>query len=106
MELIVAPDRLPETMSALKGEKKRVPMTASVPVEHLVIIVKENHTFDSYFGTFPGANGVTGLPRALDQPPFDPRHDRHAWLHSADPPPHSALTHRCVRLTCSTVVPA
>jgi phospholipase C len=22
-------------------------------VEHVVIVVKENHTFDNYFGTFP-----------------------------------------------------
>lgn len=28
-------------------------------VEHVVIILKENHTFDNYFGTFPGADGVT-----------------------------------------------
>ena len=27
------------------------------PIEHIVIIVKENHTFDNYFGTYPGANG-------------------------------------------------
>ncbi len=35
------------------------------PIEHVVIIVKENHTFDDYFGTFMGANGVT-LPHAAD----------------------------------------
>ena len=29
------------------------------PIEHVVIIVKVNHTFDNYFGTFPGAAGVT-----------------------------------------------
>ncbi len=23
-------------------------------VKHVVIILKENHTFDNYFGTFPG----------------------------------------------------
>ena len=22
------------------------------PIEHIVIIIKENHTFDNYFGTF------------------------------------------------------
>ena len=27
-------------------------------IDHVVIIVKENHTFDNYFGTFPGAEGV------------------------------------------------
>ena len=35
------------------------------PIEHIVIIAKENHTFDNYFGTFPGAVGVA-LPRAPD----------------------------------------
>jgi phospholipase C len=28
-------------------------------VEHIVFIVKENRTFDNYFGTFPGADGAT-----------------------------------------------
>src|SRR6266550_8577624 len=32
---------------------------ASNPIKHIVIIVKENRTFDDYFGTFPGADGAT-----------------------------------------------
>jgi phospholipase C len=28
-------------------------------IQHIVFIVKENRTFDNYFGTFPGANGAT-----------------------------------------------
>jgi phospholipase C len=28
-------------------------------IQHTVILLKENHTFDNYFGTFPGADGVT-----------------------------------------------
>jgi phospholipase C len=28
-------------------------------IQHIVFIIKENRTFDHYFGTFPGANGVT-----------------------------------------------
>ena len=53
------------------------------PIEHVVIIVKENHTFDNYFGTFPGANG-TKLPAAKDPPTGgDPRHDHAAWLERA-----------------------
>ena len=32
---------------------------ASKPIKHIVIMVKENRTFDSMFGTFPGANGAT-----------------------------------------------
>src|SRR5436309_6295006 len=47
-------------------------------VKHVVIIVKENHTFDNYFGTFPGANGAQ-FPHAGDPTP-DPPHDHRAWL--------------------------
>jgi phospholipase C len=28
-------------------------------IEHTVIILQENHTFDNYFGTYSGADGVT-----------------------------------------------
>ncbi len=31
--------------------------SAACPIRHVFIILKENHTFDNYFGTFPGANG-------------------------------------------------
>ena len=51
---------------------------SSTPIQHVVIITKENHTFDNYFGTFPGANGVT-LPQAPD-PIRDPNHNHQAWL--------------------------
>ncbi len=30
------------------------------PIQHVVIMMQENHTFDNYFGTYPGANGVGG----------------------------------------------
>src|SRR5712692_6479493 len=54
------------------------------PIDHVVIIVKENHTFDNYFGAFPGANGIATLPHAADPPAGgDPPHDHRAWLHRA-----------------------
>ncbi len=49
------------------------------PVEHVVVIVKENHAFDNYFGTFPGANGAK-LARSPNPPPRDPDHRHSAWL--------------------------
>src|SRR5579864_5074539 len=50
------------------------------PIEHIVIIVKENHSFDNYFGSFPGANGAK-QPPAQDPPVGgDPPHDHAAWL--------------------------
>ena len=59
---------------------------APSPIEHVVIIVKENHTFDNYFGTFPGAAGITE-PHAVDPQTSDPPHDHQAWLHRDDPAP-------------------
>ncbi len=29
------------------------------PIEHVIFLVKENRTFDHYFGTYPGAEGAT-----------------------------------------------
>jgi phospholipase C len=48
-------------------------------IDRVVIIVKENHTFDNYFGTFPGANGMV-MPRSPNPPPRDPDHRHSAWL--------------------------
>jgi phospholipase C len=39
------------------GTGGSAPMT--YPIKHVVVIVKENHTFDNYFGSFPGAEGTT-----------------------------------------------
>jgi phospholipase C len=51
----------------------------TTPIQHVVILIKENHSFDSLFGTFPGANGATSgmtsngsvipLSHASDTPP-------------------------------------
>jgi phospholipase C len=51
-------------------------------IEHVVVIVKENHTFDNYFGTFPGAQGVT-LPQAANPPAADPSHVHASWMKRA-----------------------
>jgi hypothetical protein len=48
------------------------------PINHVLIITKENHTFDNYFGAFPGAAGVA-LPHAADPHP-DQGHGHDAWL--------------------------
>lgn len=55
------------------------------PIRHVVVIVKENHTFDNYFGSFPGADGMNtyvsagqtrSCPRAPDDMPRDLCHGR------------------------------
>lgn len=30
----------------------------NTPIKHFIVIMQQNHTFDNYFGTYPGANGV------------------------------------------------
>jgi phospholipase C len=35
------------------------------PIHHLIVILQENHTFDNYFGTYPG---VDGLPATVKMP--------------------------------------
>jgi len=44
-------------------------MRSVILVDYVVIIVKENHTFDNYFGTFPKAEGDASLKRAENPPP-------------------------------------
>jgi phospholipase C len=31
---------------------------AKTPIKHLLVLMQENHSFDNYFGTYPGANGI------------------------------------------------
>jgi phospholipase C len=40
------------------GDDASEPVT-DYPIKHVVVVVKENHTFDNYFGSFPGAEGTT-----------------------------------------------
>ncbi len=64
---------------AAKRVLRRRGKAAANSVEHVVIIMKENHTFDNYFGTFPGANGAK-MPRSPNPPLSDPDHTHAAWL--------------------------
>jgi phospholipase C len=65
-------------MSAPHGNNK---------IEHVIIIFKENHCFDNYFGTFPGAIGMTMNP-AENPPPHDYPHTHRAWMERAAKAPH------------------
>ena len=37
------------------------PLTGIHKIRHVVVIMQENRSFDSYFGTYPGADGIPGL---------------------------------------------
>ena len=58
----------------------------STPIQHIVFIIKENRSFDNYFGTFPGANGATSGPISTGQviplghtPDVTPNDPGHGW---------------------------
>lgn len=55
---------------------------APQPVEHVVIMVQENHTIDNYFRALApyGANVATGWPLTPNPPAHDQAHDRHAYF--------------------------
>ena len=39
----------------------------ATPLEHIVVLMQENHTFDNYFGTYPGVDGIPeGVCMPLD----------------------------------------
>ena len=54
-------------------------------IQHIVFILKENRTFDNFFGTFPGANGATtgkvsnGSVITLSHMPDRVRDMGHSW---------------------------
>src|SRR5437868_2535660 len=52
------------TWRLLPWQAQRAHASGSTPIQHIVFIIKENHSFDNYFGRFPGAHGATtGLIR-------------------------------------------
>ncbi|MEM2685936.1 MAG: alkaline phosphatase family protein [Candidatus Bathyarchaeia archaeon] len=45
--------------------------STDIPIRHVIVVMQEDRTFDHYFGTYPGANGI---PEDFKMPinPFDP----------------------------------
>ena len=63
-----------------------------IPINHFIYIIQENHSFDNYFGTYSGANGIPPGTKLADKPngpriykPFHfsgngiPKDLSHAW---------------------------
>src|ERR1017187_4302616 len=42
-----------------------VPTNGQSKIQHVIIIMQENHTFDNFFGTFPGVNGIQNDPPSV-----------------------------------------
>jgi phospholipase C len=67
--------------AGLREELAPVCPGPSCPIQHIIIMDKENHSFDNLFGTFPGADGTTtytdptGRVRPLHHTPDHLAHD-------------------------------
>src|SRR2546430_13170329 len=40
------------------GSEATVPPTGIHKIQHVIVIMQENRSFDHYFGTYPGADGI------------------------------------------------
>lgn len=54
-------------------------------IQHIIFILKENRTFDNYFGTYPGADGATTAKISTGQ--------TIRLAHTPDPPPRDISGH-------------
>ena len=41
---------------------------SKIPINHFIYIIQENHSFDNYFGTYPGANGIPPGTKLAERP--------------------------------------
>ena len=67
------------TIAAKEANKTRTRDITNRKIEHVIMIIKENHCFDNYFGSFPGVNGIN-MVQAPNPPPYDHSHTHDAWL--------------------------
>src|SRR5207253_3919825 len=44
--------------SAVAKPRKPAPPRGIHKIKHVIVIMQENRSFDSYFGTYPGADGI------------------------------------------------
>ncbi len=97
--LIVVALLLMESASAASRAQNSEPKPKT-PIKHFIVVMQENHTFDNYFGTYPGAEGLN-MDECMPMDPFNPDNtecmkpfhigDNEVELEDLD---HSTATHR------------
>jgi phospholipase C len=65
------PPATPQSPAAQSAEPK-----TKTPIKHLIFVMQENHTFDNYFGTYPGADGIP----ANTKMPVDPANPKAGFV--------------------------
>jgi phospholipase C len=48
----------PPASSPPAKHRRQAPLTGIHKIRHVIFLIQENRSFDSYFGTFPGADGI------------------------------------------------
>ncbi len=76
---------LPASPTVAEGEGAGNEPEPNTPIEHIIVLMQENHSFDNYFGTYPGADGI---PEGTCMPvePTDPNTDCVEPFHIGDQP--------------------
>ena len=96
--LVTVAPRAPSSTSPTKASSTQIspapspalaavvtPATGIHKIKHVVIIMQENRSFDSYFGTYPGANGIPKVNGV-----FTPCNPRPAPLTGCERPYHNS----------------
>src|SRR5262249_30069673 len=72
------------TSSATASPAKKPSLSGIHKIKHVIVIMQENRSFDSYFGTYPGAAAIPAGARAPAPKPktcVAPFHDPNALNH-------------------------
>jgi phospholipase C len=69
---------------------------ANTPIEHVIVVLQQNQTFDRYFGTYPGADGIPdGVCMPIDPTPGSETGCVEPFAATRNPDlPHSRTTFR------------
>ncbi len=65
------------------------------PIKHFITLMQENHSFDNYFGTYPGADGIppgTCMPENPDDPASPCTEPHHLGISGSEDLDHSTST--------------
>jgi phospholipase C len=78
LAIAVASASSPTAPTATASARSSAPKLAGIhKIRHIVIIMQENRSFDSYFGTYPGADGIPGLAGNPGKVPCIPNPAKH-----------------------------
>jgi phospholipase C len=64
---------LPAPTAAATNDNPAQDLDTNTPIKHLITVMQSNHSFDSMFGVYPGANGIpNGVCMEIDPEAPDP----------------------------------